>query len=98
MPEALPSNKSQLFRDHTLAPDSDKIGVATEVPEQGLGDVPVEQRGEGKCIFLPKCPATNDCLVRKKFSQSLEGWSGHTGPLRSQTLFMGTVTYSPKQQ
>lgn len=78
MPEALPSNNSQLFRDHTLAPDSDKIGVATEVPEQGLGYVPVEQRGEGKCMFLPKCPATNDCRVRKKFSQSTEGWSGHT--------------------
>lgn len=77
MPEAVPSRASQLFRDHMWSWQWQN-GISTEAaPEQGLGDVPVEQRGEGKCVFLPKCPATNDCLVRKKFSQSAEGWSGH---------------------
>lgn len=62
MPEALWSNKSQLFRGHMLAPDSDKtVSPQEECPERGLGAALGEQRGaEGKWMSLPKCPATND--------------------------------------
>lgn len=52
MPEALCSNKSRLFRDHSLAPDSDKTVSPRSAQSWDLGLLWESRQGRRK-MYVP---------------------------------------------